>query len=409
MATVKQKPRLVVVSPFLDKKHGTERRVVEWISQLAEDFEIRIYSQRVEDLDLSTVRWHRIPELPGPHLFNFLWWLVANHLLRAWHNRVRGLKCDLVYSPGPNCFDADAFSVHIVFAEYARRIRQELLLSGKPPRVWLRLIHRRLYYRLAIILERFTYRRPDVRLILIARRTELSLANFYGRHDQFPVIYVGLDHKTFNSTRRLSLRAEAKKSLALADGQFALLLIGNDLRNKGLPILLDALAELRGLPIQLLAISREDSNPFRSLVRARGLEGKVHFLPPRSDVIFYYAAADAYAGPSLEDTFALPPAEAMSCGLPVIVSSQNGTFEIITNGRDGLILADPLDFRTLAVMIRRLYEDGEYRDQLGKNAEVTARQYTWERNGRELATIFREILHGKPRPAGQPITQERDG
>ena len=69
--------------------------------------------------------------------------------------------------------------------------------------------------------------------------------------------------------------------------------------------------------------------------------GRVHFLPPRQDVEFYYAAADAYVGPSLEDTFALPPQEAMACGMPVIVSAENGTSEIITDGKDGLILGIP--------------------------------------------------------------------
>ena len=63
-----RKSRLAVVSPFVDKRHGTERRVTEWISQLAATYEIHIYSQNVQDLDLTRVTWHRIPKLPGPHL-----------------------------------------------------------------------------------------------------------------------------------------------------------------------------------------------------------------------------------------------------------------------------------------------------------------------------------------------------
>ena len=42
--------RVAVVSPFLDKSFGTERTVVEWLSNLPDSFEIHIYSQRVEDL-----------------------------------------------------------------------------------------------------------------------------------------------------------------------------------------------------------------------------------------------------------------------------------------------------------------------------------------------------------------------
>ena len=111
-----------------------------------------------------------------------------------------------------------------------------------------------------------------------------------------------------------------------------LLLVGNDLRKKGISVLLDAMSELRELPLDLLLVGREDPAPFRAYgSRKEALEDRVHFLPPRKDVEFYYAAADAYTGPSLEDTFALPPAEAMACGLPVIVSAENGTFEIITD------------------------------------------------------------------------------
>jgi glycosyltransferase involved in cell wall biosynthesis len=403
---VKDKPRLAVVSPFLDKRHGTERRVVEWIGQLSGAFEIHVYSQNVEDLDLSKIVWHRIPKLPGPHLFNFIWWAAANHLWRGWDRRFRGLRHDLTYSPGINCLDADAISVHIVFAEYVRRIRSELSLARNPVREWPRILHRRLYYSLVIWLEGRAYRRSGITLILIARKTAVALAHFYGRRDALPVIYLGLDHGVFNPDRRMSLRENARKQLGISTDRFVVLLIGNDWRNKGLPVLFEALVGLRELPIDLLVVGREEPSPFRAMVRERGLESRVHFFPPRNDVEFYYAAADAYAGPSLEDTFAQPPAEAMACGLPVIVSETNGTSEIITNGADGLILKGPTDSSALAAMIRRLYEDRELRTAMGERAYETTRQYTWERNGRELAAIFEEILRRKPRPAEQTLAQE---
>lgn len=406
MSGTPHKPRLTVVSPFLDKRHGTERRVVEWITQLVGPFEIHVYSQRVEDLDLSTIIWHRIPKLPGPHLLNFAWWLVANHFLRGWDRRVRGLRHDLTFSPGPNCLDADAISVHIVFAEYVRQIQDELSLAHHPVWTWPRILHRRLYYSLAIWLEGRAYTRPEITLILIARKTTEALARFYGRGGHQPVIYVGLDHETFNPVRRASQRETARNTLGIARDRFIVLLIGNDWRNKGLPVLLESLDQLRELPMDLLVVGRQDPAPFRTMVRQRALEDRVRFLPPRSDVEFYYAAADLYAGPSLEDTFAQPPAEAMACGLPVIVSERNGTSEIITNGVDGLILNDPADSQTLAGMIRRLYADAEFRAGMGQTAAHTAQGFTWERNGRELAAILEEILRRKSRPAEQTLAQE---
>ena len=406
MSELLHRPRLAVVSPFLDKRHGTERRVVEWITQLAGAYEIHIYSQHLEDLDLSKFVWHRIPKVPGPHLFNFIWWIVANRLWRGWDRRFRSLRHDLVFSPGPNCLDADAISVHIVFAEYARQIRSGLSLARNPVRDWPRILHRKLYYSLVIWLERRAYRRSSIKLILIARKTAAALARFYGRRDHFPIIYLGLDHRVFNPGNRVSLRDNSRKQLAISSEKFVVLLIGNDWKNKGLRVLLESLVRMRELPIELLVVGREDSAPYRAMARERGLEDRLHFLPPRNDVEFYYAAADAYAGPSLEDTFALPPAEAMACGLPVVVSEANGTSEIITHGVDGFILKDPADSSALASMIRRLYEDGDLRASMGERAAVKMQQYTWERNGRELAAILEEILRRKPRPAEQTMAQE---
>ena len=210
------KPRLAVVSPFLDKQHGTERRVVEWVSQLAAEFEIHIYSQKVEGVDPSTFTWHRIPKLPGPHLTNFLWWFFANRLWREWDRWFRGLRYDLIFSPGPNCLDADAISVHIVFAQYARRDEPESEHTNSLVSHWPRALHRKLYYWLAIFLERRAYTGKNIALILIAKRTSMTLEEFYGRRDPCPVVYVGLDHEKFNPARRVLNREEARRALGIA-------------------------------------------------------------------------------------------------------------------------------------------------------------------------------------------------
>jgi len=401
----RHKPRLAVVTPFLDKNHGTELHVAEWITYLAESFEIHIYSQRVKDVDLGKTPWHRIPKLPGPHLFNYLWWFCANHLWRVFDCYFRGLRYDLVFSPGINCLDPDVMSVHIVFAEYAGKNREANRFSRHPVRDWPRLLHRKLYYQLIIFLERHIYTHREIPLILIARKTLAELWRFYSRSYGCPVLYTGLDPKRFEPQRRRSMRSDARRQIGLADDSFAVLLVGNDWRNKGVPVLLEALALLPDSSLKLLIVSREDASPARAMVSKLGLDGRVHFLPPREDIEFYYAAADAYTGPSLEDTFALPPAEAMACGLPVIVSAANGTSEIITNGVDGWILRNPTDAAGLASMIHRLQHDEGFRSMLAQNAARTAQRYTWERNGHQLSALFEEILQRKERSAAQALAQ----
>lgn len=391
-----QKPgrrKVAVISPFLDKSHGTERMVVEWITRLTTDYDICVYSQRVADVDQSLVKWRKVSKLKGPHIANFLWWFAANQIRRKWDS-IRGITFDLIFSPGINCFDADVVSIHIVFAELLHRMGRELTLRGKPVFSWPRLIHRRLYYQLISFLERLVFTNPRVQLVLTAPQTADELKHFYGRDGDFPLVLAGLDLQTFNPARRLELRQNARSALGL-DNRFVLLLIGNDWRNKGLPTLLDALQRLQDLPVDLLVVGRDDASPFRISASEKNLDGRVYFLSPRKDVEFYYAATDVYVGPSLEDTFALPVTEAMACGLPVIVSSRAGAASLVEDGVDGLVLLDPMNSHQLATMIRRLYANPELRASLGGRAAEKVAPHTWERSAQQLSDVFEETLRKK--------------
>ena len=394
------KPVLAVVSPFIDKRHGTERRIAEWTSRLSGEFDVHVYSQRVEDLDLTRLTWHRIPKIPGPHLVNFLWWLAANHLWRWRDRRFRGIIHDLVFTAGTNCLDADAISIHIVFAEFVRQVRSEMNLRRNSILSWPRLIHRGLYYRLITLLERHLYTQPRAQLILIARKTAEDLDRFYGPHDVLPVLYMGIDHTTFNPQLRMARRDEARGELGIRDEQFVLLLVGNDWRKKGLCTLLDALPVLADRQVLLLVVGDDEKFSYLRQIQRYDLVDRVRFLPSRPDVAFYYAAADAYVGPSLEDTFAQPPAEAMACGLAVITSVTNGTAEIITDDVDGLIVQDPNDPKELATQIRRVCEDPYFCRRLGENAARTSLRYTWDQNGEQMKEIFTNMLRHKKVRAG---------
>lgn len=362
--------------------------MVEQIHALADDFEFHIYSSRVEDLDLQKVVWHRIPAIPGPLLVGFIWFFCANHIARWFDGAFRNMRAGLVCSPGINCFDADLIVVHIVFAEFRRQAKENLRFRRNPPRFWLRLLHRRLYYSLIIALERHIYAHSNLPLIAIARKVFADLHRFYERTDGVSVIYYGVDSQKFNMAIRQKLRAAARNAMGYSEKDFVILLVGNDWIKKGLACLLKA-ATLVGNPNLKIAVAGNDQlAPFRNLLSVRELASSVHFFPVRPDPEFYYAAADLYVGPSLEDAFALPPLEAMACGVPAVVSCRAGVSELVTHGEDGYILENPEEPGELAPLIEKLQGDDMLRERMGLRASAMARQYTWERN----AAQFREIL-----------------
>jgi glycosyltransferase involved in cell wall biosynthesis len=394
------RPRIAVISPFIDKRHGTERCIAEQIERLAKTFEIHLYSSRVADLDLSNIIWHRVWIPPGPHLLGFIWWFFANRFRRWWHS-FRGLRPDLIYSPGINCFDADLIGVHVLFTNVRRQFSRESRTPRSPSRSWLQSLHLRIYYRLLTVLEGKIYSDKRITLVAVSRKTSDELRRIFRRHDPIEVIYHGVDGAKFSPARRDELRRNARMALRLQDDAFTILLIGNDWRNKGLPCLLDAVAKLRNPSIQVLVVGEDSPRSYNELIEALGLKTQVSFLAPRDDVEFYYAAADIYAGPSLEDTFSLPPAEAMACGLPAITTRAAGVSEIIHHGVDGVILEDPSDSTILSDWIARLKSDPGLRGQIGKAAAPTAAQYTWDRNALQLQGLIEKLLAIKKERRGR--------
>src|SRR5579864_2010747 len=115
-----------------------------------------------------------------------------------------------------------------------------------------------------------------------------------------------------------------------------------------------------------------------------GVQDRCRWELPSPDVLDFYAAADVYVSPSREDSFGLPVAEAMACGLPVITSKFAGVSELIANERDGFVLNNPRDSAALTAILRRLHTAPALRSRIGDSASTIAQLSTWDRNASEI-------------------------
>lgn len=361
---------------------------------------MELYSQKVSQINGAcpasevsqnppgSIRWHKISGIPGPHLFNYLWWFFANHW-RRWRDKSSGrVHPDLVYSPGINCLDANVIVVHIVFHAFYERVRPELLLHRVRLQSWPRVLHRNLYYRLIMLLEQKIYRNPSVRLVAVSSLVAAQLKSHFQRED-VTIIPNAVDTLRFTPQARMAKRKASRQSLSYAESDFVLLLIGNDWKKKGLDALLKALSLLTDLPFRLLVVGSDDPNFYRSLLDQLALQDRVRFEKPSADVLFFYAAADLYVGPSLEDAFNLPILEAMACGLPVIASAQAGASEMIRDGETGFVLPDPQDHLQLARLIRRIQADPALRQATGESASRYALiNCSWDENAKKTRNLL---------------------
>jgi len=398
--------RLAVISPFLDRQHGTELCITEQIERLArkDHWSIELYSQKISQLngvrlasavspnEPGIIRWHQVSSIPGPHLLKYLWWFFANYWQRRRDKRSGKVRPDLVYSPGINCPDADVIVVHIVFHEFYERVRSELALHRLPVLIWSRVVHRKLYYKLVMFLERKIYSNPRVRLVAVSSLVAAQLKSHFQRED-VTVIPNAVDTLRFTVEARMGKRDASRQSLSYGERDFVLLLIGNDWKTKGLDTLLRAIALLKDLPLRMLVVGNDEPSLYRPLVDQLALQDRVRFEKPSLDVMSFYAAADLYVGPSLGDSFGLPILEAMACGLPVIASPNAGASEILRDAQTGFILRDPQDQVELASLIRRIQAEAALRHSMGAAASrYVMTNCSWDDNAERTRQLLESTV-----------------
>jgi UDP-glucose:(heptosyl)LPS alpha-1,3-glucosyltransferase len=229
------------------------------------------------------------------------------------------------------------------------------------------------------LLERIVYSNRKTTLAAVSQRTAGLLAQYFHRSD-VAVIPNGIDAVQFSVPARLAMRQGARFRRKLSKQELVLLLIGNDWRAKGVPEVLAAMAKVPDLPLRLIVAGSDVATSFQQEAERLRVADRCRWESPRSDVIDLFAAADIYVSPSKEDSFGLPVAEAMACGLPVITSRFAGVSELIQNEIDGYVLSDPSNIDGLAESLRRLYDAPDLRVRIGEAAATAAQQWTWERN-----------------------------
>jgi len=395
--------RIAVVSPFIDRRHGTERALAELIERLASVYscEVHLYAQRVADLVLTpagpsgqasrgSISWHRVPVIPGPQLLRFAAWFVLNRVQR-W-----GRKFDLVLSPGINCADADVVIVHALFRRLVDLGRAASTEEAHPG--FLRQLHRRLYYGLLSALERRVYADPGVALAAVSRHTASLLDQYFGRKS-VPVVHNGVDTATFSPQACAARRERVRAQYQFPSSDFVLLLIGNDWTTKGIRAVFESMLLLPKLSLRLLVVGSDLREPHVQAATRLGLSERCTWQPWAADVLDYYAAADAYVCPSREDSFSLPVLEAMACGLPAVTSTAAGACELMTDGVDGFVLQDPADANALARILEKLHQNPSLRQSVGAAAATTARTCTWDRNAAAAWQILSAAKSSGRRPA----------
>jgi glycosyltransferase involved in cell wall biosynthesis len=163
---------------------------------------------------------------------------------------------------------------------------------------------------------------------------------------------------------------------------------------KGFDLLVEAWARVAAeAPDWQLRIygSGQDHAMLRARIDALGLYDHVFLMGRSARIGEALARGSLFVLSSRFEGFGMVIVEAMSKGLPVVsFDCPRGPSEIITHGRDGLLVA-PEDTDGLAAAVLELIEDPQRRRSLGAAALETAHRYDLARIGAEWEALIDAI------------------
>lgn len=170
-------------------------------------------------------------------------------------------------------------------------------------------------------------------------------------------------------------------------------------RRKGMRLIIEALAEVRGLVDTRKRLSTNKNiflliagNNGKQLLAELPFDGKyIGQLKDELILALAYQASDIFVCPSIEDAGPMMIPEAMMCGTPVVAFNTGGAPDLIENGKNGYLarLAEPED---LARGILALLE-ADNESAIGFSAQSKAKQkHSPNIVAEQYSTLFRSLI-----------------
>jgi glycosyltransferase involved in cell wall biosynthesis len=160
---------------------------------------------------------------------------------------------------------------------------------------------------------------------------------------------------------------------------------------KGHSVLLKAWADVP-TPAHLVVIGTGDlEETLQAQVKAQ-MPGRVTFTGKRDNVHEYLQAADAWTLPSYGEGLPVSLLEAMSVGLPVVVTPVGAMPEIVQDGVHGIVVPVGND-AALAAALTSVIDGSEASREMGRRGrELIQEQYSIDRISQSYLELFEKLV-----------------
>lgn len=207
------------------------------------------------------------------------------------------------------------------------------------------------------------------------------------------VVGNGVDVEAFAT---VPSRGALRRELGIAPDRPMLLFLSRVSRKKGIDILLRAAARLGSLQPAVVVVGPDDeglTGELRTLARELGLEASVYFAGARygADRLQALADGDVWVLPSHTENFGNAVVEAMSAGVPVVVSDAVNLAPEISAARAGFVTTRDPD-SVAAACHDALTMAPDEKARLTAAGRAFASRFEWPVVAEELASMFTEVV-----------------
>jgi glycosyltransferase involved in cell wall biosynthesis len=374
-----------------NRRDGSARALNEVAERIALKHEVHLFARRAEQIDLSHIRWHKMPGVSWPAVLDF----ATYHALAEFTIARRNF--DIIHSVGPNAMAANVFTIPNI--QPAKR--EVLSKRSEPGRIFIaRKFTRWLFLETTTLVEKRAYTHRPLRtpplFLPCSRGVEKELIKHYDiGAAPVRIIPNGADTNIFKPL------GEAERELWRRVNGFhpqdiILIFAGGEWTRKGLDIAIQTLGKIRAPTVKLFVAGHDaELRRFRSLACELGVKNRVTFGGFRRDMAVALGAADIFFFPSRYEAFSLATIEAAACGLPLVASCINGTEDFITPGETGYFIEHDADHA--AKVLRPLLEKPDLRKTIGNSAlKLVRAHYTWDRVAEMTEEAYFEYLEHYP-------------
>jgi glycosyltransferase involved in cell wall biosynthesis len=214
--------------------------------------------------------------------------------------------------------------------------------------------------------------------------------------------YNGIESRaTSPSHTRGAFRAKWK----LPPDEPLILFLSRLIPRKGADLLVEAFAQACPERGNLIIAGPEGESGYRAYLEScagkSGVGNRVIFPGPLygSEKHDLYGDADVFALPSRYENFANVAAEAMACGVPVILSENCGISELVRKEQAGLIV--PTEKNEVAAAIRSLLSEPDLYQRLQAGCARLVAGLSWEELTKQMESAYKTIAE-KNRETREP-------